>query len=99
MLHLPVEFLEDSIIWDAAHRLELAYENAKNGKNDQRGRCIFHPSPWLQDLDSVLQHIMTKFRLGKNHSDLRSVAHDLGETFLEFCLFSETRFMEYAHRS
>ena len=99
MLHLPVEFFEDSVIWDAAHRLELAYDNAKNGKNDQRGRCIINPSPWLQELDSVLQHVMTKFRLGKNHSDLRSVAHELGETFLEFCLFSETRFMEYAHRS
>ena len=41
---------------------------------------------------------MKKFTLGKHHALLQIVAKDLDTTFLEFCLFSETRFMEYSHR-
>ena len=99
MLELPVEFLEDCLIWDAAHRLELVHDDVKNGKKDQRGNVIMAPTPWLKDLDSTLQFIMTKFRTGAEHSKLRTIAHEMGETFLEFCLFSETRFMEYCHRT
>ena len=58
-----------------------------------------HPIPCLKELDSTLQFIMTKFRTGAEHSNLRTVAHGMGETFLEFCLFSVTRFMEYSHRT
>ena len=99
MLQLPLDFFEDSIIWDAAHRLELANDNVKNGKKDSQGNWVIQKTPWLQELDSVLQTIMTKFRLGKNHSDLRKIAKEKGESFLEFCIFSETRFIEYAHRT
>ena len=99
LLHLPDDFLEDAILWDTAHRLELASDDAKKGKKDQRGNWIIKPAPWLQELDSVLQHIMTKFRFGANHSDLRQIAKEMGLTFLEFCLFSDTRFIEYVHRT
>ena len=99
MLKIPVDFLEYALIWDAAHRLELVHDDVKNGKKDLRGNVLMHATPWLKDLDATLQHIMTKFRLGEQHSDLRKVAHDMNETFLEFCLFSETRFVEYCHRT
>ena len=76
ILHLPPDFMEDAIIWDAAHRLELASDDVKKGKKDHSGKFIKQPTPWVQDLDSVLQHIMSKFRLGKNHSDLRKIAQE-----------------------
>ena len=99
ILHLPPDFLEDAIIWDAAHRLELACEDVKTGKKDSSGNWVITPTPWLQELDSALQFIMKNFHIGKNHSDLRSIAKEMGEIFLEFCLFIPTRFIEYAHRT
>ena len=54
---------------------------------------------WLVELDNVLQHIMKKFRFGHDHSDLQKISDELGVEFLEFHLFSETRFIEYAHRT
>ena len=42
---------------------------------------------------------MKKFTLGKHHTDLRNISVEIGEKFFEFCLFSETRFIEYAHRT
>ena len=86
-LHLPIDFMEDIIIWDAAHRLELVCDDVKNGKQDLKGNCIFNPTSWLQDLDGVLQFIMTKFTTGENHSHLRSITQEMGDTSLEFCLF------------
>ena len=99
MLKLPQKMLEESLIWDAAHRLELVHDDVKNGKKDQRGNILAVATPWLQDLDMTLRNIMTKFRTGEQHSDLRTVAHSMNTTFLEFRLFSETRFMEYSHRT
>ena len=32
LLHLPIDFMEDVTIWDAAHRLELVCDDVKNGK-------------------------------------------------------------------
>ena len=63
--------MEDVIIWDAAHLLELVCDDGKNGKKDHRGNVIFHPTSWLQDLDSILRFIMTKFTTGENHSHLQ----------------------------
>ena len=94
---LPLDYLEDCLIWDAAHRLELVHDDVKNGKKDQGGNVLMRPTPWLQELDSTLQHIMT--RTGAEHSNPRSVAEEMGESFLEFCLFSETRLLEYSHRT
>ena len=67
--------------------LELACEDAKNG------------TKWLTDFDTTLQSIMKKFTLGMHHTDVRNIAEELGETFLEFCLFSDTRFIKYPHRT
>ena len=86
-LSLKPDFTEDSTIWDAAHRVELACEDTKKG------------TKWLTDFDTTLQSIMKKFTLGMHHTDVRDIAKELGETFLEFCLFSDTRFIEYAHRT
>ena len=99
MLNLPIEFMEDALIWDAAHRLELVHHDVKHGKKDHSGNILIHPTLWLQNLDKTLQSIMTNFRTGQSHSNLRAVAQEMGEPFLEFCLFSETRFMEYSHRT
>ena len=54
---------------------------------------------WLIELDNVLQHIMVKCNYGANHSELRNIAKEMNEDFLQFCLFSETRFYQYAHRT
>jgi len=32
MLNLPLESMQESLIWDAAHRLESVHDNIKNGK-------------------------------------------------------------------
>ena len=42
---------------------------------------------------------MKKFTMGKHHTQLRDTALEIDIIFLEFCLFSETRFMDYAHRT
>lgn len=54
---------------------------------------------WLIELDNVLQHIMKIFRYGHNHAELRKICEEKKQVFLEFNLFSETRFVEYAHRT
>ena len=74
-------------MWDVAHRFELGCEDAKK------------LTPWLQELDPKLQSVMKKFTLGMHHTNLRDVAEEMGVNFLEFCLFSETRFIEYSHRT
>ena len=86
-LSLKPDFTKDSTIWDVAHRVELA---CKDTKNDTK---------WLTDFDTTLQSIMKKFTLGMHHTDVRNIAEELGETFLEFCLFSDTRFIKYPHRT
>ena len=63
ILHLPVEFMNDSVIWDAAHRLELACQHAKEGFTSAfavGGQRIGGTS-WLLELNNVLQHIMPKY--------------------------------------
>ena len=97
ILNLPKEFTDDSVIWDAAHRLELACEHAKEGYSVS-GQMI-GGTKWLRELDNVLQHIMKIFRFGHNHDDLRRIAKEFNQVFLEFHLFSDTRFVEYSHRT
>ena len=56
-------------------------------------------TPWLQELDTTLQSIMKKINLGMHHTDLRDISKEMNVEFREFCLFSETRFIEYSHRT
>ena len=42
---------------------------------------------------------MKTFTLGMHHTDLQDIAHKLEVNFLEFCLFSDTWFIEYSHRT
>ena len=86
-LSLEKDFVKDAITWDIAHRVELACEDTKK------------QTSWLEELDTTLQSVMKKFTLGQHHTQLRDIAIESNETFLEFCLFSETRFMEYSHRT
>ena len=97
ILDLSLEFMNDSVIWDAAHRIELACEHAKEGYT--AGGQRIGGTTWLLDLDRVLQHIMKVFRYGHNHADLRKICVEKKQPFLEFILFSETRFVEYSHRT
>lgn len=97
LLLLPKNLVIDFVIWDAAHRLELACKYAKEGT--KVGENVIGDTRWLLELDNVLQHIMKKFRFGHNHTELQNIAKELNEKFLEFNLFSETRFIEYAHRT
>ena len=86
-LSLDIEFTETAVTWDIAHRLELSFDDTKKQMS------------WLQELDTTLQSIMKKFTLGMHHTQLRDIGIEMGKRFLEFCLFSETRFMQYAHRT
>ena len=54
---------------------------------------------WLIELDGVLTHIMKLFRFGHYHTELRNIAKECDKTFLEFNLFSDTRFVEHSHRT
>ena len=96
MLSLPADLTRDSVTWDSAHRLELACHHAKEGYSVNKQRV--GGTVWLMGLD-VLQHIMKNFRFGHNHTDLRKIAKEQHQVFLEFNLFSETRFIQYAHRT
>lgn len=40
MLHMSIEFMEDALIWDAAHLPELVYDDVKNGKKDHGGNFL-----------------------------------------------------------
>ena len=86
-LSLDSEFTRDAITWDIAHRVELACENTKTQTN------------WLQEFDTTLQSIMKKFTMGNHHTRLQDIYIEMNQTFLEFCLFSDTRFMEHSHRT
>lgn len=97
LLYLPEDLMDDSVIWDAAHRLELACQHAKEGYTVSGQRV--GGTDWLLELDNVLQHIMKIFRFGHNHAHLRKICDERKCTFLEFNLFSETRFVEYSHRT
>ena len=39
------------------------------------------------------------FNLGMHHTNLREISEEMKIDFREFCLFSETRFIQYAHRT
>ena len=84
---LELAFTEDALIWDVAHRFELGCEDVKK------------ITPWLQQLDTTLQSIMKKFNLGMHHTNLRDISEEMEIDFKEFCLFSDTRFIEYSHRT
>ena len=86
-LLLGNNFTREAVTWDIAHRIELASNDTKN------------QTKWLEEFDTSLQSIMKKFSLGKHHTQLRNTAIKMETSFLEFCLFSETRFIEYAHRT
>ena len=86
-LSLEQDFTKDCFTWDFAHRIEVACENAKKENS------------WIQELDNTLQSIMKRFAMVKHHTHLREIASKLKVAFWEFVLFSETRFMEYAHRT
>lgn len=99
ILNLPSSLMKDSVTHDAAHRLELACKDTEDGRKRMDGTELFKGTKWLQDLINVLQHIMKIYRFGKHHSDLNKVAQEMGMSFLEFNLFSETRFVEHSHRT
>ena len=40
---------------------------------------------------------MKKFTLRKHHTQPQDICIEMNQTFLEFCLFSDRRFMEYSH--
>ena len=86
-LSLEHNFTIDALIWDVAHRFELGCEDVKN------------ITPWLQELDTTLQSVMKKFSLGMHHTNLRDIGKEMNIEFKEFCLFSDTRFIEYSHRT
>ena len=98
-LSLPESLMDESVTHDAAHRLELACSDVMDGKKKRDGTVILPPTKWLQELIKVLQHIMKTFRLGSNHADLHKIAKEMDMTFLEFNLFSDTRFVEHSHRT
>ena len=97
ILYLPLDLMNDRVMWDAVHRLELACHHAKEGYTVGKQRA--GGTNWLLKLDNVLPHIMKIFRFGHNHSDLRKIYDEREQVFLEFNLFSETRFSEYSHRT
>ena len=69
-LDLPLPFVQESVIHDPAHRVELAANDVKNGKKDRNGSIKIPATKWLIELDNVLQHIMVKCNYGANHSEL-----------------------------
>ena len=87
LLELPHNFTKDDCLWDLAHRLELAAEDVKKD------------STWLNQFDSSIQSIMIMLREPAARSLLQQIALDIDVPFREFKLFSETRFVEYVHRS
>ena len=42
---------------------------------------------------------MVKCNYGANHSESRNIAKETNEEFLQFFLFSETRFIQYENRT
>ena len=61
--------MNDSVLWDTAHRLELACHHTKEGYS--AGGQRVGGTDWLIELDQVLQHIMKIYRFGHNHADLK----------------------------
>ena len=45
MLSLPIEFLHESLIWDAGHRLELVHDDVEN--DNCKCRACPYPCPHL----------------------------------------------------
>ena len=84
---LESEFTRDAITWNIANRVELACEDTKTQTN------------WLQELGTALQSIIKKFIMGQHHTQPRDMCIEMNEKVLEFCLFSDARFMEYSHRN
>ena len=60
-LQLPLDLMIDSIIHDAAHRLELVVKVAKEGKKNRDKNFIVPEAKWKIELDLVLQHMMKNF--------------------------------------
>ena len=54
ILNLPVTLKKKSVIWDAAHRLELGCEHAKTGY--MIDGQMTNGTKWLIELDSAVAH-------------------------------------------
>ena len=89
-LDLSTDLMNDSVIWDGAHRLELACIHSKEGYQFD-GQSVGGTN-WLLELDGMLQHIMKLFRFGHAHTELRNIANERNQVFLEFNLIFRDTF-------
>ena len=87
LLELPHNFTKDACLWELAHRLELAADDMKR------------VTAWHNEFDSSIQSIMIKLREPAARSLHQHIALDIKIPFREFQIFSETRLVEYVHRS
>ena len=69
-LDLPLPFVQESVVHDPAHRVEVAANDVKKREKDIHGNIKVPETKWLIELDNVLQHIMVKCNYGANHSEL-----------------------------
>ena len=86
VLHMSIEFMEDAVIWDAAHHLQLVHDDVKKTmvKKYHSGNDLIQPTPWLPNLDKSHQSIMTKLESAQSHSNLYyTFSNKMGEQFLQ----------------
>ena len=53
---------------------------------------------WLINLDQTLNFITKKYKLGRNHAQLKLISEENKVVFLEFLQQSETRFSEHQYK-
>ena len=85
-LHLDQEYVKELVLWDLAHKIELAAKHAKD------------KTPWLQKFDSELDHLIIEMKVGSTRSKLMDICSKRNIEFREFDHFSLTRFMQYSYR-
>jgi len=83
MLSLPVEFLHESLIWNADHHLEFVNDDVKRGKMAKRTDMATLLQFWIQELDTNLQFIMTKLRTGEQHTQTSEMFRTAWERYLK----------------
>ena len=86
-LQLDESYVKTVVLWDAAHRLELAAEDTKV------------KTPWLRNFDSKLEAMMVEMKQDLNRNSLIQTATEMDLIYYELHLFSDTRFIQYAHRT
>jgi hypothetical protein len=83
-------------VWDPAHKGELALGDVRAGADHTD--INLNSTAWYAELPKLLAPIIKRFKLGKQHEELRTIAARLEKNLYKMQTFCDTRFAAAGHK-